>query len=52
MGQMGHQEAELYQTTPQNITLHLKTIYLEDELDTQATCKEVLQVQIETIPIQ
>jgi hypothetical protein len=22
MGQMGHQEAELYQTTPQNMTLH------------------------------
>lgn len=37
--------AELYQTTPQNITLHLKTIYQEGELDPQATCKEFLQVQ-------
>ena len=44
--------AELYQTTPQNITLHLKAIYQEGELDPQATCKEVLQVQIETSSIQ
>ena len=36
---------ELYQTTPQNITLHLKAIYQECELDLQATCKEFLQVQ-------
>lgn len=41
--------AELYQTTPQNITLHLKAIYQEGELDPQATCKEFLQVQIEQI---
>lgn len=34
--------AELYQTTPQNITLHLKAIYQEGELDPQATCKEFL----------
>ena len=39
--------AELYQTTPQNITLHLKAIYREGELDPQATCKEFLQVQKE-----
>jgi hypothetical protein len=39
--------AELYQTTPQNITLHLKAIYQEGELDPQATCKEFLQVQSE-----
>ena len=39
--------AELYQTTPQNITLHLKAIYREGELDPQATCKEFLQVQSE-----
>jgi len=39
--------AELYQTTPQNITLHLKSIYEEYELDETATCKEYLQVQIE-----
>ena len=39
--------AELYQTTPQNITLHLKAIYQEGELDPQVTCKEFLQVQSE-----
>ena len=39
--------AELYQTTPQNITLHLKAIYAEGELGEQATCKECLQVQKE-----
>ncbi len=39
--------AELYQTTPQNITLHLKAIYAEGELDERATCKEYLQVQKE-----
>jgi hypothetical protein len=39
--------AELYQTTPQNITLHLKTIYEEGEQAASATCKEFLQVQQE-----
>ena len=39
--------AELYQTTPQNITLHLKAIYEEGELSEEATCKDYLQVQIE-----
>lgn len=39
--------AELYQTTPQNITLHLKAVYQEGELETQSTCKEFLQVQSE-----
>ncbi|MFH2118914.1 MAG: virulence RhuM family protein [Pseudomonadota bacterium] len=39
--------AELYQTTPQNITLHLKAIYTEGELEEPATCKEYLQVQQE-----
>lgn len=38
--------AVLYQTTPQNITLHIKNIYLEGELLEEATCKEYLQVQI------
>ena len=37
--------AELYQTTPQNITTHLKAIYKEGELDASTTCKEYLQVQ-------
>lgn len=39
--------AELYQTTPQNITSHLKAIYAEGELGEPATCKEYLQVQKE-----
>jgi len=39
--------AELFDTTPQNITQHLKNIYEEGELDMPATCKEFLQVQKE-----
>ena len=41
------QMADLYQTTPQNITLHLKAIYSEAELDERSTCKEYLQVRQE-----
>ncbi|WP_411833205.1 virulence RhuM family protein [Pseudoxanthomonas mexicana] len=39
--------AELYQTTPQNITQHLKAIYAEGELEEAATCKDYLQVRQE-----
>ena len=39
--------AELFQTTPQNITIHLKNIFNEGELEEKATCKDLLQVQIE-----
>lgn len=39
--------AELYQITPQNITMHIKNIYQEEELREEATCKELLQVQQE-----
>lgn len=39
--------AELFQTTPQNITLHLKSLYEEGELSEAATCKEYLQVRRE-----
>lgn len=39
--------AELFQTTPQNITTHLKNIFTEGELDESATCKDFLQVQTE-----
>ncbi|MDQ7837141.1 MAG: virulence RhuM family protein [Thermodesulfobacteriota bacterium] len=39
--------AQLFQTTPQNITLHLKNIYQEGELAEKATCKDFLQVQTE-----
>jgi len=41
------QIAELFQTTPQNITLHLKAVYEEGELLAEATCKEYLQVRQE-----
>lgn len=39
--------AELFGTTPQNITMHLKNIYESGEIDTPATCKDFLQVQQE-----
>ena len=43
------QIAELFQTTPQNITLHLKAIFAEGELDEAATCKDYLQVRFEGV---
>ncbi|MBS3952337.1 MAG: hypothetical protein KGZ88_05255 [Methylomicrobium sp.] len=39
--------AELFQSTTQNITLHIKAIYRDGELQVAATCKEYLQVQTE-----
>jgi hypothetical protein len=41
------QIAELFQTTPQNVTLHLKAIFAEGELAEGATCKDYLQVRHE-----
>ncbi|BDI03455.1 virulence RhuM family protein [Sphaerotilus microaerophilus] len=41
------QMAELFQTTPQNITLHLKALYAEGEILQEATCKSHLQVRHE-----
>lgn len=41
------QMAELFDVTPQAITIHLKNIYAESELDEISTCKDFLQVQIE-----
>ncbi len=41
------QIAELFDTTPQNITLHLKAIFAEGEVDEAATCKDYLQVRQE-----
>lgn len=41
------QLAELYQTTPQNITLHLQGIYDDGEILADATCKDFLQVRTE-----
>ena len=39
--------AELFQVTPQNVTMHIKAIYEEGELDKAATCKDYLQVRTE-----
>lgn len=39
--------AELFQTSPQNITLHLKALYAEGEITPEATCKSYLQVRSE-----
>lgn len=41
------QMAELFQTTPQNITLHLKALYEEKEINRTATSKDFLQVRTE-----
>ena len=41
------QMAQLFNTTPQNITLHIGNVYKEQELIQSATCKDFLQVQIE-----
>ena len=35
----------LFDRTPQNITIHLKNIYESGEIEQEATCKEILQVQ-------
>ncbi len=39
--------AELYQTSSQNITQHIREIYREGECSEEATCKESLQVRQE-----
>ncbi|MCK4763680.1 MAG: hypothetical protein KAW12_15880 [Candidatus Aminicenantes bacterium] len=39
--------AELFQTTSQNITIHIRTIYNEGEFFEKATCKDYLQVRDE-----
>ncbi|MFH1962224.1 MAG: hypothetical protein ABIJ30_05015 [bacterium] len=39
--------AELFDTTTQNITMHLKNIYSDGEAEQTATCKDFLQVQKE-----
>ena len=41
------QIAELFEVSPQNITMHLRNIYKEQELAEGPTCKDFLQVQIE-----
>lgn len=39
--------AELFQTSPQSITQHIKGLMAEKEIDEEATCKELLQVRLE-----
>lgn len=39
--------AELFDTTPQNVTMHLQKIYKIGEIDKNSTCKHFLQVQQE-----
>jgi hypothetical protein len=39
--------ADLFQVKPQNITMHLKNVYAENELNEYSTCKDFLQVQNE-----
>ncbi|SMN15973.1 RhuM [uncultured Candidatus Thioglobus sp.] len=39
--------AEIFGVTTQNITIHLKQIFKDNELEEKATCKESLQVQKE-----
>ena len=41
------QMGELFSVKPQNITMHLKNIYSEQELNEEATCKDFLQIQME-----
>lgn len=39
--------AELYQTSPQNITQHIREIFRDGECSEEATCKDSLQVRLE-----
>ena len=41
------QMAELFQTTKNNVTLHIGNVYKEKELLAEATSKESLLVQVE-----
>ena len=40
------QIAELFETTPQNVTGHLRGIFADGELVESATCKDYLQVRL------
>ncbi len=42
-----NQMAELFQTTKQNVSLHIRNIFAEGELDARATVKQYLTVQME-----
>lgn len=41
------QMGELFNTTPENVLMHLKNIFVDGELDERATAKDFLAVQIE-----
>ena len=41
------QMADLFETTPQNITMHIRNLYNEGELEMNPTCKDFLQVRVE-----
>ncbi|MEO7325444.1 MAG: RhuM family protein, partial [Dokdonella sp.] len=41
--------ADLFDTTPQNITQHIRAVYEDEELVEEATCKDYLQVQQEGV---
>lgn len=41
------QMGELFDTTPENVLMHLKNIFADGELDEPATAKDSLAVQIE-----
>ena len=41
------QMADLFETTPQNITIHIRNLYNEGELEMNPTCKDFLQVRVE-----
>ncbi|MDR5901639.1 RhuM family protein [Halomonas icarae] len=41
------QMADLFDVKPQNITMHLKNVYADGELEEEATCKDFLQVRQE-----
>ncbi|WP_296139727.1 virulence RhuM family protein [uncultured Tessaracoccus sp.] len=41
------QIAELFQTSRENVVMHLRNVYDEGELEQEATCKDLLQVRTE-----
>ncbi len=41
------QMGELFDTTPENVLMHLKNVFREEELDEEATAKDFLAVQTE-----
>ena len=41
------QIAELFATTPQNVTIHIRNIFKDNELEKSSTCKNFLQVRQE-----